>query len=47
MIRYTYRGIRGFYTGLGPTLFRAIPVNATKFFVFDLVIKLFSLTRDL
>jgi len=39
--RYKARGIRGFYTGLGPTLFRAIPVNATKFFAFDLVIRIF------
>lgn len=40
--RYKARGIRGFYSGLGPTLFRAIPVNATKFFAFDLVIRTFQ-----
>eukprot|EP00026_Physarum_polycephalum_P009704 Phypoly_transcript_09838.p1 GENE.Phypoly_transcript_09838~~Phypoly_transcript_09838.p1 ORF type:complete len:311 (+),score=22.51 Phypoly_transcript_09838:95-1027(+) len=42
--RYKARGIRGFYSGLGPTLFRAIPVNATKFFAFDLVIRIFQRT---
>lgn len=42
--RYKAKGIRGFYSGLAPTLFRAIPVNATKFFAFDLVIRLFQQT---
>jgi len=39
--RYKLLGIRGFYSGLVPTLFRAIPVNASKYFAFDLVIRLF------
>jgi len=45
--RYKARGIPGFYSGLGPTLFRAIPVNATKFFAFDLVIRLFHMSSEL
>jgi len=41
--RYLARGVRGFYSGLAPTLFRAIPVNATKFFAFDLAIRAFQM----
>lgn len=41
-IRFKARGIRGLYSGLGPTLFRAIPVNATKYFAFDLVLRIFQ-----
>lgn len=45
--RYNARGIRGLYSGLGPTLFRAIPVNATKFFAFDLVIRIFHMSSEM
>lgn len=45
--RYKVRGLRGLYSGLGPTLFRAIPVNATKFFAFDLVIRMFHMSSEM
>jgi len=44
-VRFAASRIRGggalsLYAGLGPTLLRAVPVNAAKFFTFDLLLRL-------
>lgn len=41
--RYQRLGWRGLYTGLAPTLFRAMPTNAAKFFAFDMALRMMSL----
>lgn len=41
--RYQKLGLRGLYTGLAPTLFRAVPTNAAKFFAFDMALRIMSL----
>lgn len=43
--RWQNMGIRaGLFTGLGPTLIRALPVNSSKILVYDLVVRLLSPT---
>jgi len=40
--RYHQLGLRGLFTGMGPTMLRAIPVNSAKLLVYDLVVRCFS-----
>ena len=49
---YKASGLRGLYSGLGPTLLRAFPTNAVIFYVYTLVSDLFkdrslTLTTDM
>ena len=49
---YKTSGLRGLYSGLGPTLLRAFPTNAVIFYVYTLVSGLFkdrplTLTTDM
>ncbi|KAJ0966201.1 hypothetical protein J5N97_027339 [Dioscorea zingiberensis] len=46
-LRSIYRrvGFRGFYTGLGPTLVRAFPANATAMVTWELTAKLLGVQR--
>ena len=37
---FAEKGLRGFYRGLGITLIRAIPANATVFYVYETLSKL-------
>jgi solute carrier family 25 (mitochondrial carnitine/acylcarnitine transporter), member 20/29 len=38
--RIRHGGLLSMYSGLGPTLLRAVPVNAAKFFTFDLLLRI-------
>lgn len=40
--RYRDLGVRGLFTGMGPTMLRAIPVNSAKLLVYDLVVRCFA-----
>ncbi|KAI9017407.1 mitochondrial carrier domain-containing protein [Gaertneriomyces semiglobifer] len=39
-IRWAKRGLRGFYTGIGPQLIRSFPVHSINFLVYEHVLKL-------
>lgn len=40
--RYRDLGFRGLFTGMWPTMLRAIPVNSAKLLVYDLVVRCFA-----
>jgi len=44
--RYSELGIKGLFTGLGPTMLRAIPVNSAKLLVYDLVVRCLCFASD-
>ncbi|CAI9261672.1 unnamed protein product [Lactuca saligna] len=48
LLRSIYRrsGVRGCYTGLGPTVSRAFPANAAAIVTFEAASKLLGITRD-
>lgn len=43
---YRRSGFRGCYTGLGPTVARAFPANATAIVTFELAVKVLGIRRD-
>ncbi len=45
-IHYRQHGFKWFFTGLGPTLVRAVPVSAVTFYVFEKCLDLFGRDRD-
>jgi solute carrier family 25 carnitine/acylcarnitine transporter 20/29 len=45
--RYRDLGVSGLFTGMGPTMLRAIPVNSAKLLVYDLVVRCFAHSEGL
>lgn len=43
---YRRAGLRGCYTGLGPTIARAFPANAAAIVTWELAIKLLGIKRE-
>uniref|UniRef100_A0A6N2KFG3 Uncharacterized protein n=1 Tax=Salix viminalis TaxID=40686 RepID=A0A6N2KFG3_SALVM len=43
---YSRAGLKGCYTGLGPTILRAFPANAAAIVTWELSLKMLGINRD-